>query len=106
MIYVVAGIVMLWLLWWLRQRLTLSRAKHRSLAGHARFARRIVRLIPFYEYDEARFFRADGAPDSIAAQRREGFMRLAALFSERFARTAALTAQIEGAVSDLQFTAR
>ena len=42
--------------------LELSRAKHRSLAGHARMARRIASLVPFYDYDETRSFAADGAP--------------------------------------------
>ena len=36
----------------LLMRLQLSRAKHRSLAGHARMSRRLARLVPFYEYDE------------------------------------------------------
>ena len=40
--------------------------------------------MPFYEYDESHFFRADAAPDDVAAARRAGFMRLAALFAERF----------------------
>ena len=43
-------------------RLQLSRAKHRSLAGHARMARRFAGLVPYYEYGEERIFRADGAP--------------------------------------------
>jgi hypothetical protein len=47
----------------LLQRLLLSRAKHRSLAGHAKLGRRLARLIPYYEYDEAHFFRADDAPE-------------------------------------------
>ena len=47
----------------LKTRLELSKAKHRSLAGHARMGKRIASLIPFYEYDEAQFFRADSAPD-------------------------------------------
>ena len=38
------------------QRLQLSRAKHPSLAGHPRWARRIAGLIPFYEFDEETFF--------------------------------------------------
>jgi len=87
-------------------RLRLSRAKHRSLAGHSKMARRFARLVPYYEYDEARFFNADAAPAHVAAMRREGFMRLAALFAERFERTAALTAEIVDSVSDLQFTSR
>ncbi len=75
-----------------KARLDLSRAKHRSLTGHARMARRIASLIPFYEYDERRFFRSDDAPEDIAAKRRAGFMRLASLYRQRFAKTSALTA--------------
>jgi glutamate-1-semialdehyde 2,1-aminomutase len=87
-------------------RLQLSRAKHRSLAGHSKMARRFARVVPYYEYDEAHFFRADSAPEHIATARREGFMRLEALFAERFRETADLTDEIVGGVSDLQFTAR
>jgi glutamate-1-semialdehyde 2,1-aminomutase len=87
-------------------RLQLSRAKHRSLTGHSRMARRFASLVPFYEYDEAHFFRADAAPDEIAARRRGGFLRLAGLFAERFKKTAAMTSDIAGSISDLQFTSR
>ena len=62
-------------------RLQLSRAKHRSLTGHSRMARRFASLVPFYEYDESQFFGADAAPGDVAATRRAGFMRLAALFA-------------------------
>ncbi len=86
-----------------KPRLALSRAKHRSLTGHARLARRIASFIPFYEYDEARFFCSDNAPADIAARRRDAFFRLASLFQERFAQTRAMTAQIKAGVSDLQF---
>jgi len=88
----------------LKTRLELSKAKHPSLSGHARMARRIAALVPFYEYDESRFFRCDDAPCEIAAQRRAGFMRLAALYRERYAKTAALTAQAAESIPDLQFT--
>jgi glutamate-1-semialdehyde 2,1-aminomutase len=87
-----------------RTRLELSRAKHPSVAGHARMARRIAAIIPFYDYDEERFFRADDAPADIAMQRREGFMRLSRLYAERFARSRAVTAEAAAGVSDLQFT--
>jgi glutamate-1-semialdehyde 2,1-aminomutase len=86
-----------------KPRLALSRAKHRSVTGHARLARRIASVIPFYEYDESRFFRSDDPPEPIAARRRDGFFRLASLFQERFARTRAMTAQIRTRISDLQF---
>ena len=87
-------------------RLRLSQAKHRSLSGHSKMARRFARLVPFYEYDEAHFFDTDGAPPRVAAARREGFMRLAAEFARTCTQTAAQTAEIAGAVSDLQFTSR
>ncbi len=90
----------------LRMRLELSKAKHPSLAGHVRMARRVAALIPYYAYDEDRFFRADAAPAGIADRRRAGFERLAEIYRERFARSAALTAEAEHAISDLQFTAR
>jgi glutamate-1-semialdehyde 2,1-aminomutase len=87
-----------------RTRLQLSRAKHRSLTGHSRMARRVAALVPFYEFDEAQFFRADGAPDDIAARRRADFTRLAHLYEERFGETRRATKEIRDGVSDLQFT--
>jgi glutamate-1-semialdehyde 2,1-aminomutase len=101
-----AALLALWGLYWLRLRLALSAAKHRSLAGHARWSRRIARLLPFYEYSEWRFFCADGAPEAVADCRRAGFKRLAELFATRFARSAALTGEVANSVSDMQFTAR
>jgi len=88
------------------QRLLLSRAKHPSLAGHARLGRFVAGLIPKIEYDDARFFGADGAPPEIVAGRRAGFERLAALYSERFRKSSDLTAEIRDAISDVQFTSR
>ena len=88
----------------LKTRLELSRAKHRSLSGHSRLARRIASLVPFYEYDEAQFFCSDDAPDDIVARRRAAFVRLSELYRERFAETARRTADIADDISDLQFT--
>jgi glutamate-1-semialdehyde 2,1-aminomutase len=88
----------------LKMRLELSRAKHPSLSGHARMARRLAGLIPYYAYDDVRFFRSDGAPGEVAARRRVGFVRLSDLYRERYARTAALTAEARQGISDLQFT--
>lgn len=90
----------------LHARLRLSRAKHRSLAGHARLSRRVARLVPRVSYDERRFFAADGAPAAVADARRRGFEALSALFSTRFARSLALTAEARKGLSDLQFTGR
>src|SRR5215469_15381801 len=93
-------------LWRLELRLELSLAKHRSLAGHARMSRWFSRLVPFYEYDESEFFRVDGAPVEVEAHRRAAFERLAALFAQRFAKTARLTTELRAEISDLQFTSR
>ncbi|HEY2527697.1 MAG TPA: aminotransferase class III-fold pyridoxal phosphate-dependent enzyme [Xanthobacteraceae bacterium] len=88
----------------LRRRLVLSRAKHHSLAGHARIARRLAAFVPFYEYSDEQFFCADGAPEDITAQRRAAFARLSALFSTRFAKTIRRTREASEGISDLQFT--
>jgi glutamate-1-semialdehyde 2,1-aminomutase len=105
-LYAPAALVCAVLLRKLQVRLQLSRAKHRSLSGHSRMARRVAALVPFYEYDASRFFRADEAPEGVATARRAGFVRLAALFAARFERTQALTAEIVDSISDLQFTSR
>ncbi len=67
-------------------------------------ARRIASLIPFYEYDEHRFFRSDDPPEEIATLRQDGFRRLASLYRDKFARTSAMTAQVRDGASDLQLT--
>ncbi len=87
-----------------KRRLELSRAKHASLTGHSRMAKRVASLLPGYAYDEARFFASDDAPADVVARRRAGFERLAALYDERFPRSAAMTAQAREGISDLQFT--
>ena len=87
-----------------KPRVELSRAKHRSLGGHARMARRIASLIPFYEYGEDEFFNCDDAPAAIVAKRRAGFADLSRLYRERFAKSSALTRDMADGVSDLQFT--
>lgn len=86
------------------RRLQLSRAKHRSLAGHARIAKRVAALIPGYAYDEARFFGSDDAPAEVQARRRAGFARLAATYAERYPRSVAATKQARESLPDLQFT--
>jgi glutamate-1-semialdehyde 2,1-aminomutase len=88
----------------LKRRVELSKAKHPSLTGHARMSRRVAALVPFYEYGESRFFCSDGAPDDVANRRRDGFMRLSALYESRFAQSIRHTAEVAGGISDLQFT--
>ena len=104
--YVIGALLSLLVLRKAQLRLMLSRAKHPSLAGHARIGRLLGRLIPYYEYDERQFFSADDAPAEIVAARQAAFKRLADLYAQRFCRGAALTREVASAVSDLQFTAR
>lgn len=87
-----------------KTRLELSRAKHRSLAGHSRLARRLARLVPFYEFGENRYFRSDDAPDDIAERRRRAFEALADDYRARFVKTIALKADVKAIISDMQFT--
>jgi glutamate-1-semialdehyde 2,1-aminomutase len=88
------------------RRWMLSRAKHPSLAGHVRWAARMAAWVPFYEYAEADFFSADGAPRAAVERRRHGFNALSARYKRMFPNSAASTRDMESAVSDLQFTAR
>ena len=87
-----------------QQRIALSFAKHPSLAGHPRTARRIAQLLPYYAYDEQTFFSCDDAPLLIQDRRRAGFARLHALYQERFSKGIDAANQLRHGLSDLQFT--
>ena len=87
-----------------RRRLQLSFAKHRSLAGHSRMAKRVAGLLPGFSYDGDRFFSADDAPADVEAQRRERFGRLARHFAEQHPRSIAQSVAAGERISDLQFT--
>ena len=89
-----------------KQRLELSRAKHRSLAGHSRIAKRIAGLLPGYNYDETVFFNSDGASSAVVERRHDGFFKLAALYAARFPQSVAMTASAREIISDMQFTGR
>ncbi|NJC34410.1 glutamate-1-semialdehyde 2,1-aminomutase [Sphingomonas jejuensis] len=86
------------------RRLTLSRAKHKSLGGHVRMAKRVAGLIPAFAHGPDRFFSVDGADAAVAARRQAGFDRLSALFGARYPKTLALTRAAKVGLSDLQFT--
>ena len=88
----------------LQARLALSRAKHRSLTGHSKMSKMVARLVPHYDFDTGDFFRSDGAPADIAAERQDAFFRLAGLYKERYARGRQMTAAAAEHISDLQFT--
>lgn len=88
----------------LKSRLMLSRAKHRSLTGHARMSRRIARLIPYYAYNESEFYQVDDAPADVVERRRAAFARLSALFAQRYPKSRAMTQDLRESLPDLQFT--
>jgi glutamate-1-semialdehyde 2,1-aminomutase len=87
-----------------KRRLELSIAKHPSLTGHARMAKRVAALLPGYAYDAEKFFNSDNAPAEAVSRRRAALQRLSALFAQRHARSLALTQQTAKSLSDLQFT--
>jgi glutamate-1-semialdehyde 2,1-aminomutase len=85
-------------------RLRLSRAKHPSLLGHAKWSRRLARQVVAYSFDNQRFYSSDNAPLSVAQTRRAGLARLTQASVARSPRSLAYTASLEGAVSDVNFT--
>lgn len=89
---------------YIKRRLELSRAKHPSLTGHSRMAKRVASLLPGYEFTETQFFKCDGATETVATNRRAAFYQLADLLQTRHAKSIELTAQAREIISDLQFT--
>ena len=87
----------------LRHRLELSLAKHRSLAGHPRIAKRISAWLPAYSYRDADVFELDGAPPAVVAGRRRAFDTLVAQYGLRFQRGRRAGLEVVSALSDLQF---
>ena len=85
-------------------RLRLSRAKHPSLRGHARWSRRMARLVPFFAYDEQRFFACDGAPAEIVDKRRQAFAALAERLAQMAPQSIAFSASLEDSIPDVRFT--
>lgn len=86
-----------------KARAELSLAKHKSLAGHPRTAKRIAALLPTYHYDESQVFALDGAPPEVVARRKAAFERLVSTIGQRFPVTLAAGASVVESLSDLQF---
>ena len=84
-------------------RIDLSFAKHRSLAGHPRWARRIAGLLPSYSYDADQAFAVDGAPPEVVATRRAAFAALIARGQARYPKSLQASAEAAETLSDLQF---
>lgn len=88
------------------RRLLLSRAKHPSLRGHSRMAKRVARQVRSWSFDEPCFFSADDADTAVVARRRAGFEALERRFRERSPTSIAMLERMTESVSDLQFTGR
>lgn len=67
-------------------------------------AKRISRLIPFYDYDEIKFFSADDAPPEIVQKRIRGLDALSDFYQKNYATSSALTKRAAESISDLHFT--
>ena len=102
--YLAAAAVAGFLLHRARRRLQLSLAKHRSLAGHSRMAKRVAGLLPGFSYAEDRFFAVDDAPSEVEGRRRAGFRRLAQQFAERHPQSIAQSMAAGERISDIGFT--
>jgi len=87
----------------LRNRVELSLAKHRSLAGHPRIAKRISAWLRAYSYEEGHAFGLDGATPSVVDDRKRVFDALVAQYELRFSRGRQATLEVVSGLSDLQF---
>ena len=85
-------------------RLRLSRAKHPSVRGHAKWSRRLARLVAYYEFDEQQYFSSDGAPPAIANKREAGLNRLRTLARSKNPKTLAFSQSLQDSISDANFT--
>ncbi|MFY7942429.1 MAG: aminotransferase class III-fold pyridoxal phosphate-dependent enzyme, partial [Burkholderiaceae bacterium] len=87
------------------RRIQLSRAKHRSLAGHSRMAKRLARWLPGYSLDENAFFNCDGAPATVRALRQKAFFELAQTLQQRHPLSIQASAAARENITDMQFIA-
>lgn len=101
LVYIVVGV---YVLRKVQVRLRLSMAKHPSLAGHSKMARRIAKLMPSYSLNEEQIFSADHAPKDIINKRKHGFHQLAESISNDSKNTIAMGEELHGSISDVDFT--
>lgn len=101
--YLAGGVGSLWGLAKAQQRIELSLAKHRSLAGHPRTARRVAGWLPRYSYTLAQALAVDGAPPEVQARRQASLERLTTTLKTRFVKSLSQTAEMAESLSDLQF---
>ena len=88
------------------QRLQLSLAKHPSMAGHLRWAKRLANWAPAYDYPGEQWFRVDHAPEAVGTQRQHALQRLGSTLAQRSPQTLALTQATKPMVSDMQLISR
>ena len=103
-LYAVYFLIGMYLLRKIQVRLRLSLAKHPSLAGHSKMARRIAKIIPAYQIDSDKIFSTDNAPENIIQKRQTGFFRLAQHFSETMPNTLEAGSDLAEGISDVDFT--
>ena len=84
-------------------RLLLSKAKHRSLRGHARMSQRMAKLVPYYEHDEDSYARLDGAPHDVVEQRKRALQRLGERLRLKAPNTLRQSQELEESISDVGF---
>jgi len=87
------------------RRIQLSRAKHRSLAGHSRMAKRLARMLPGYHFDEQVFFKCDNPPLEIQNLRRQAFYRVAEVLKARHPLSIQASTEAREDITDMQFIA-
>ena len=86
----------------LHTRLQLSMAKHPSLGGHLRMAKKFAAWIPGYSYNNTQWFVADGAPEHIGQQRKSAIERMGQTLQSKSPQTLAMSAELKPLISDLQ----
>lgn len=103
LIWAVVAVAAAYVLRHLVVRLQLSRAKHPSLRGHAKMARRVARLVPFYEYGDDEFFSCDRAPADVVERRRAAFERIGDQLRTSAPKTLRRSEELEKGLSDARF---
>lgn len=98
------GLATLYLGYRITIRLRLSRAKHPSLRGHAKWSRRIASCVPMFEYQADEFLRVDGAPEDISKQRELSLSALTKRIERQTPETIKASFSLEGSLPDIEFT--
>ncbi|MEY2621240.1 MAG: hypothetical protein RIT26_1060 [Pseudomonadota bacterium] len=87
-------------------RWLLSRSKAPGLVGHARWARRLTKWLPGYEYPIEQALQVDGAPESIKNKRQKAWRHLSAELMESHPKSIQWTQEMHPHLSDLQLINR